>query len=87
MIKRILDFFNMTWHRIKRGVAGQPDSSVYKEKTEELAKLKKPDEQGEIDLRYVDETGFSLSSYVPYAWQEKGYEVIVKTQRSKRLNA
>lgn len=86
-IKRTLDFFKITWHRIKRGVADQPEKSVYKEKTEELAKLKKLDEQGDIDLRYVDETGFCLSSYVPYAWQEKGDEVIVKTQRSKRLNA
>ena len=27
---------------------------------------------------YVDETGFCLSSYVPYAWQEKGNGLIMK---------
>lgn len=86
-IKRILGFLNMTWHRIRRGVADQPEVSLYKEKAAELAQLKKLDEQGEIELRYVDETGFCLSSYVPYAWQEKGEESVVKTSRSKRLNA
>lgn len=86
-IKRILDFFNMTWHRIKRSVAGKPEPSIYKEKKEELSELKKQEQRGEIDLRYVDETGFCLSSYVPYAWQEKGEEIVVKTQQSKRLNA
>lgn len=86
-IKRVLDFLYMTWHRIKRGVAGKPETSIYKEKIEELAEMKKQDEQGEIDLRYVDETGFCLNSYIPYAWQEQGDEIIVKTQRSKRLNA
>ncbi|QFS51137.1 IS630 family transposase [Nostoc sphaeroides CCNUC1] len=40
-IKRVLKFFDMSWHRIKKGVAGQPESLVYKEKVEELAELKK----------------------------------------------
>ncbi len=86
-IKRVLEFFDVTWRRIKRGVAGEPEESVYKQKKEELEELRKQDDRGEIDLRYVDETGFCLTSYVPYAWQEKGETIIVKTQRSKRLNA
>lgn len=86
-IKRVLKFLNMNWHRIKRGVGGEPDPREYKIKKEELEDFKKQEELGEIDLRYVDETGFCLSSYVPYAWQEKGDEVIVKAQKSKRLNA
>jgi transposase len=86
-IKRILHSLNMSWHRIKKGVAGEPDALIYKEKKEELEKLKKREEKGEIDLRYVDETGFCLNSYVPYSWQVKGEETVVKAQRSKRLNA
>ncbi|GAA6617525.1 IS630 family transposase [Scytonema sp. NUACC26] len=86
-IKRILELLDMSWHRIKRGVAGQPDPLVYKRKKQELSELKKQEDRGEIDLRYVDETGFCLCSYVPYAWQEQGEEIIVKTQQSKRVNA
>jgi transposase len=85
-IKRILLFLGMTWRRIKKQVAGEPDPLIYKAKVEELTRLKNRDRAGEIDLRYVDETGFSLEPYVPYAWQEKGDQITVDSQRSKRLN-
>lgn len=75
----------MSWHRIKRGVAGQPEPEEYKRKKQELEELKKQEDRGEIDLRYVDETGFCLSSYVPYAWQEKGEEIIV-THWDKKIS-
>ena len=86
-IKRTLNLFEMSWHRIKRGVAGQPEPEDYKIKKQELEEFQQQEDRGEIDLRYVDETGFSLSSYVPYAWQEKGDEITVLTQKSKRINA
>jgi len=34
--------------------------------------LKELDDNGEIDLLYFDEAGFSLQSYVPYSWQKVG---------------
>jgi transposase len=86
-IKRILNFLFLSWRRIKKQVSGQPDPVIYKAKSQELAELKKRDLAGKIDLRYVDETGFCLEPYVPYAWQEKGEQIMVKSQRSKRLNA
>ena len=85
-IKRILNCLGLTWRRIKKQVAGEPDPLIYKAKVEELTKLKNRDRAGEIDLRYVDETGFCLEPYVPYAWQEKGEQIRVNSQRSKRLN-
>nr|WP_276324172.1 transposase [Anaplasma marginale] len=39
-----------------------------------------------MDLRYFDESGFSLTPYVPYAWQEKGNPIIIKSSKSKRIN-
>ena len=86
-IKRILKWLQMSWHRLKRGVAGKPNPEEYKTKKQELEVLKQQEDRGEIDLRYVDETGFCLTSYVPYAWQSKGETITLKTQRSKRLNA
>jgi transposase len=85
-IKRILLFLGMTWRRIKKQVAGEPDPLIYKAKVEELTKLKNRDRAGEIDLRYVDETGFCLEPYVPYAWQEKGEQILVNSRKSQRLN-
>ncbi|NJR16497.1 MAG: IS630 family transposase [Calothrix sp. CSU_2_0] len=85
-VKRIINFFNMSWHRITRRVSGEPDALEYKDKKAELETLKEQDDRGEINLVYVDESGFSLNSYVPYAWQEKGDEVVVECERSQRLN-
>jgi transposase len=85
-VKRILEFFNMSWHRIKRRVGGEPEPLEYKEKKAELEKLKQQDDKGQINLFYVDESGFSLSSYVPYSWQEKGDKITVKSEKSPRLN-
>ena len=76
----------MTWRRIKKQVSGEPELWIYKAKVEKLTKLKNRDRAGEIDLRYLDETGFCLEPYVPYAWQEKGEQIMVDSQKSQRLN-
>jgi hypothetical protein len=51
-----------------------------------LEELKKREEKGEREIRYVDESGFCLIPYVPYAWQEVNQKIEIKSQRSKRLN-
>ena len=58
----------------------------YEKKVQELDELKKQESRGEIELRYVDESGFCLIPYIPYAWQEKKQKIEVKSQKSKRLN-
>jgi len=58
----------MLWKRIKRGLSKTPDEWELELKLPELELLKKKEETGEIDLRYFDESGFSLTPYVPYAW-------------------
>ncbi len=49
----------------------EPDANEYEKKKQELDVLKEQAAAGEIDLRYFDESGFSLSSNSPYAWQDK----------------
>ena len=85
-IKRIIKSATMGWDRIKRRVGGEPIPSVYNSKVEELEQLKKQEEQGEIEIRYVDESGFCLIPYIPYAWQEANQKIEIKSQQSKRLN-
>jgi transposase len=85
-IKRVLRSLIMTWRRFQRGLAGEPDPLEYKEKELELTKLKEQEKRGEIDLRYLDESGFCLTPYVPYGWQEKGEKIPIKSSRSRRLN-
>ena len=85
-IKRILKTFSMSWHRMRRAVGGEPDPIVYKEKQAELEALKRLEDEGKIDLYYLDETGFSLIPSVPYGWQDKGEYLQIKSRRSPRLN-
>ncbi len=85
-IKRTVKSLQMGWYRIKRRVGGSPIPEFYDKKVKELNKLKQQESKGEIELRYVDESGFCLIPYIPYAWQETGNKIEIKSQRSKRLN-
>lgn len=48
--------------------------------------MKKAESRGFIDLYFLDESGFSLTPYVPYAWQAKGQTIELPTQGGKRFN-
>lgn len=85
-IKRILRTLNMSWHRMRKGVAGTPPAQEYQEKKAQLEELKQLDEQGKIDLYYLDETGFCLIPCVPYGWQEIGEYLTIPSRRSQRIN-
>ena len=69
-IKRIIKRAKMSWKRIKKVVAGSPLPEIYKQKVEKIKALKEKERLGEIEIRYVDETGFCLTPYTPYCWQE-----------------
>lgn len=85
-IKRMIKKLNMIWKRMKRGLSKTPDDWELEIKIPELLKLKEQDQKGEIDLRYLDESGFSLKPYIPYGWQEKNSTIILKSSQSKRIN-
>lgn len=57
-IKRILTSLNVSWHRVRRRVKGQPDPQEYQARRAALDLLIQEDQDGIIDLRYFDETGF-----------------------------
>ena len=48
----------------------------------ELEALKAQEDNGELDLYYYDESGFSL---MPYCWQKKGETVELPSAKSKTL--
>ncbi|NHC34294.1 IS630 family transposase [Scytonema millei] len=85
-IKRILKTLSMSWHRMRRGLGGKPNLQEYQEKQAQLEELKRLDERGEIDLYYLDETGFCLIPCVPYGWQNIGEYLALSSRRSRRLN-
>ncbi len=76
----------MGWYRIRRKVKGKPDSKIYELKKKELKELNNREKKGEIDLYYVDESGFNLQPYLPDAWQEKGLKIFFFPRYSPELN-
>ena len=85
-IQRILKKFSMSWHRMRRDVGGEPKPEEYKEKKAQLEEFKRLDSEGNINLYYLDETGFCLIPSVPYGWQNIGEYLPIKSRRSRRLN-
>jgi transposase len=85
-VKRVLKGFAFSWRRVRRVVAGQPDAAEFQAKQQQLEVLKYQADCGEIDLRYLDESGFCLTPYMSYAWQEQGSVLSLPSQRSPRLN-
>lgn len=85
-IKRVLKAMRMSWHRLRRVAGGKPQQQEYAEKYKQLEELKQLDAQGEIELYYLDETGFCLIPYVPYGWQPVGETLGIPSRRSQRLN-
>lgn len=45
------------------------------------------EKQGYIKLYYGDESGFNLTPYIPYGWQEKGNQICIVPAKSKSINA
>ncbi len=85
-IKRVLKAVRMSWHRFRRVVGGQPNEQEYEHRQAQLETLKQLEDQGELDLYYLDEAGFCLIPCVPYGWQLIGQTVEMESQRSQRLN-
>ena len=50
----------MGWYRIKRRVGGNPLAEFYDQKVKKLDELKEQESTREIEIRYVDESGFCL---------------------------
>lgn len=61
-IPRVIKFVQMGWYRIKRRVGGEPIPDFYTRKVQELEFLKQQEQIGEIEIRYVDETGCKFNA-------------------------
>ncbi|MDD1422837.1 transposase [Dolichospermum sp. ST_sed1] len=85
-VQRFLEESDFTWKRIRLIPGGKPDPEEYEEKKKQSEILHEKEEKGEAEVRYYDESGFSLTPYIPYAWQEKGKTLTAESVRSKRLN-
>jgi transposase len=85
-VQRFLKAADFTWKRIRLIPGGKPDPEEYEEKKKLLEILEEKEKKGEAEVWYYDESGFSLTPCIPYAWQEKGKTLTAESVKSKRLN-
>jgi len=85
-LKRIIKKSRLRWKRVRKSLKNKRDEKEFEKASEEIGNLKRLQEVGEIDLYYFDESGLSLNSQVPYAYQPIGETLEINTSHSKRLN-
>ena len=85
-IKRILKRANLKWKRIRKSIKSKRNELEFREAQQKIQILAQRQLQGEIDLVYFDEAGFSLDPSIPYAWQPTGKNIEVPASKSTRLN-
>jgi len=62
------------------------NEEAFQRSKEQVAALILQEKNEELDLYYFDESGFSLTPCVPYAWQKIGEVIEIPSSRSKQLN-
>lgn len=85
-VKRIIKKLKMTWRRMKRGPSKEAEEWELEVKLPKLREFLEQESKGEIEIRYLDKSGFSLTPYIPYGWQEEKETLILKNRRGKRIN-
>lgn len=64
-LKRVLKSMGMRWHRARRVLFKKPNQQEYVTKKAELETLQDLEQQGYFTIYYMDESGFSLTPYIP----------------------
>ena len=71
---------------MRRSLKSKRRLEEFEAKRRQLLQLETLQEQGFLQLYYYDESGFSLTSALPYAWQKKGQTIEVPAARGRRIN-
>ncbi len=85
-LKRLCKKAGMSWKRVRKSLKSSRDEDSFNRVLKILEALTLQAQKGRIDLYYFDESGFSLTPSVPYAWQPIGETVAIPSQRSQQLN-
>ncbi|MBK8508938.1 MAG: IS630 family transposase [Candidatus Competibacteraceae bacterium] len=74
------------WKRCRRRVNGPRDEAAFRAAHVRLSQLQHGHSQGIIDLFYFDQSGFTLTPCIPYAWQGRGKPLTLPSAASPRVN-
>lgn len=84
-VKKVLKKAGLVYKRMRK-VEPARDEEKFREAQEELKKLCEQSFKGEVALYFGDESGFSLTPLVSYAWQPVGQTTGITSRPGGRLN-
>jgi transposase len=85
-LRRIIKKLGKRWKRIRGSLKEKRQQDEFESAQQEIVELKQSEKEGQIDVVYFDESGFSLSPSMPYAYQNIGETIEIQVSKSKRLN-
>ena len=85
-LKRICKAEKLSWKRIRKSLKSKRNKEDFERSKHLVYQLIEDYKSGKINLRYFDESGFSLVPYIPYAWQKFGEQIELPSSRSKTIN-
>jgi transposase len=85
-LSRLLKGERLRWKRVRKSLRSKRDEQRFRQAQQRITQLTARQQEGEINLVYFDEAGFSLDPYVPYAWQPEGENIEIPAAKSDRLN-
>jgi len=65
-LKRLAKKARLRWKRVRKSLKSLRDPEAFSQCQRELEALQKQEEQGELNLYYLDESGFTLDPYIPF---------------------
>jgi transposase len=80
-LRNILKSLGYSWRRIRKSLKSKRDEQAFTKFQKRLNRWQKQADQGKLDLYYFDEAGFNLTPSVCYAWQKRGTQIQVLSQR------
>ena len=85
-VKRLFKRNGKVWKRVRASLAGKRDEEEFRQCEQELIEHMEAAVNGEIDLFYLDQSGFGRTPYIPYAWQDRGSTIAVPCREGRRIN-
>ena len=85
-LKRRAKKARLRWKRVSKSLKSLRDPDEFAQGHRALEALQKQEDQGDLDLYYFDESGFTLDPYIPYAWQEVGSVIEIPAPKGSRIN-
>ena len=85
-LKRICKKAGLVWKRVRKSLRSKRNQDAFDASKKEIKELIQRHIDGEIDVRFFDESGFTLEPCIPYAWQTVGQTIEIPSSKSKRLN-